>query len=68
VRGFAVLIADPERKATGIATDFVLTPPPRAGTAEKPATAEGEGLRRISAHQGAPLDTGSAERLSALYG
>jgi len=72
VQGFAVVIPDPERKASGVGVDFVLEPkktaqaaPPPAPRIEQaaarparraPPPAPEEGLRRATAYDLAPVD------------
>lgn len=79
VEGFATVIADPQGKAAGMTTKFILEParkaPPRPAnkTARpEPAAREDGGLRRLGALDlgptPAPLDTDVAEEVSARHG
>lgn len=78
-QGFATVIGDPQGKAAGITTRFVLEPvrkaPPRPAdkTARpEPAAREDGGLRRLGALDlgpaPSPLDTDVAEGVSARHG
>ena len=83
VQGFAVVISDPDRKASGVGVDFVMEPKrevrtPTEARPVKPATrrpppAADEGLRRAPAsdltpRDATPLDSAPAQALSANHG
>lgn len=82
VQGFAVVIPDPERKASGVGVDFIMEPKgrtePVAAPAAKPTTrrvppAAEEGLRRATGADMAPrdaqaLDSRPAQGVSAGHG
>ncbi|MBB4796728.1 putative Zn finger-like uncharacterized protein [Brevundimonas bullata] len=84
VQGFAVVIPDPDRKASGVGVDFVMTPKgePRTASAQsraaRPATrrpppAAEEGLRRDTAvdmtpRDAQPIDKSPAQGVSAGHG
>lgn len=82
VQGFAVVIPDPERKASGVGVDFIMEPKgqaePAATPAVKPTTrrappAAEEGLRRATGGDMAPrdaqaLDSRPAQGVSAGHG
>ena len=83
VQGFAVVIPDPDRKASGVGVDFVMEPKrevrtPTEARPVKPATrlpppAADEGLRRAPAsdltpRDATPLDSAPAQALSANHG
>lgn len=78
-QGFATVIADPQGKAAGMTTKFILEParkaPPRAAGKKarpEPASREDGGLRRLGALDlgptPAPLDTDVADGVSARHG
>ena len=79
VEGFATVIADPQGKAAGMTTKFILEParkaPPRPTDKKarpEPAAREDGGLRRLGALDlgpaPAPLDTDVADGVSARHG
>ncbi len=82
VQGFAVVIPDPERKASGVGVDFVMAPKRQAEPAATPAAnpparrpppAAEEGLRRATAADmtptdAQPLDSRPAQGVSAGHG
>ena len=79
VEGFATVIADPQGKAAGMTTKFILesarkAPPRTAGKKARPepASREDGGLRRLGALDlgptPAPLDTDVADGVSARHG
>ncbi|MGH7026534.1 DUF3426 domain-containing protein [Brevundimonas sp.] len=80
VQGFAVVIPDPERKASGVGVDFVMEAKDRAEPApaakrptRRPPSATEEGLRRDTAldpapRDATPLDSGPAQGVSAGHG
>ncbi|EKY26018.1 MJ0042 family finger-like domain protein [Brevundimonas diminuta 470-4] len=79
VEGFATVIADPQGKAAGMTTKFILEParkaPPRPADKKarpEPAAREDGGLRRLGALDlgptPAPLDTDVADGVSARHG
>ena len=79
VQGFATVIADPQGKAAGMTTKFILEParkaPPRPADSNArpdPAAREDGGLRRLGALDlgpaPSPLDTDVAEEVSARHG
>lgn len=79
VEGFATVIADPQGKAAGMTTKFILEParkaPPRSAAKKarpEPAAREDGGLRRLGALDlgptPAPLDTDVADGVSARHG
>lgn len=69
VQGFAVVIPDPQGRASGLTVDYLSPPPPNRPA---PAASDEGGLRRLSAldlgEAAGPLDTGARDRVSPSHG